>query len=96
MRIRLHWMTNRTALTSADQSCRWQRGVAGPVTATIACLTEIGWKPHAPDLWYDQHGNKWSMEDLTEKHMPIKSMELLQTIERDALRYVESRSDQFS
>ena len=87
-------MEIRKRLVGAPPASRWQR-VNGPIGATIACLAEIGWNPNAPDVWFSRDMTKWSMEGINAGHMPIKNMELIQSINTDALRMVEAAAPPF-
>ena len=85
LRLKIHWLKIRSHIREAGPSKRWKR-VTGPVGAVIACLAEIGWKPHWPGTWLDREGSKWSMEDFPPEHMYVKPRALLQAVSRDAMR----------
>ncbi len=67
--------------------------VSGPAQATIATLTGIGWKPAAPDVWFNRDGTSKAMvgsEDLSARR------EILDAVQADAERKVwEAASGHF-
>jgi len=58
--VRAAWRASqRKVLLETCPRRRWQT-VTGPLAAVQVALTEIGWKPAAPDIWIDRGGSAWS------------------------------------
>ena len=95
MTVRIQWIKVRQGLKEADSTSRWKK-VAGPLAATIACLCKIGWNPHAPDIWYDRDGTKWSMDHLSPQRIPIKNTLLAHAVDKGALRMIESTTAKYA
>ena len=45
----------------ANPSSRWRR-VTGPISAVVATVYQIGWKPTAPLQWQDIEGEDWHLD----------------------------------
>eukprot|EP00969_Alexandrium_andersonii_P316986 14004179-Alexandrium_andersonii.AAC.1 len=54
--LRVVWARVIHRLASSTRWCR----VKGPAAAVVATLFDLGWKPTAPDRWYDEHGQEWA------------------------------------
>ena len=58
--IRRAWDQAAKKLGRLPPNQRWKQ-VAGPITATIAVLLDIGWLPLQPDSWVDTAGSTWDL-----------------------------------
>ena len=51
------WRQTWDIMAKVNCNTRWKR-VKGPLSATIAVLMEIGWKPAQPNLWVSRQGTQ--------------------------------------
>ena len=54
---------------STFRSAKWN-AVLGPMTATMACLVDLGWDLSRPGIWVDPTGKKW-IPDMNADKQPI-------------------------
>ena len=59
MRIRVRRLWTKQ-MRKLNEQPRWN-GVIGPMSATIASLYDVGWKPIAPDRWISPAGDRWDL-----------------------------------